>query len=136
MIDQYQISLTPRKRGFHIITEEVMKHIGDLPEKGLFHLYIRHTSAGIMVNEDADPSVRVDFEQAFDRLAKEREPWYTHTVEGDDDMPAHIKAAFTGCSVTIPVVDHKLALGTWQGIYLCEFRNSGGSRKLIATIYS
>lgn len=136
MIDQYSFSLRPRSRGFHLVTDEVMQHIGSLPEKGIFHLFIRHTSAGITINEDADASVRVDFETVFNRLVPEDQPYYTHTIEGSDDMPAHIKAALVGHSITVPISAHRLDLGTWQGIYLCEFRNRGGSRKLVATIYS
>jgi secondary thiamine-phosphate synthase enzyme len=134
MTAQYPISLQPRSRGFHLVTDEVLGHIDSLPEQGIFHLFIRHTSAAITVNEDADPSVRVDFETIFNRLVPENEPYYTHIIEGSDDMPAHVKAALIGNAISIPIVDHKLALGTWQGIYLCEFRNRAGSRKLIATV--
>jgi len=102
---------------------------------GMMNIFIQHTSAGITINENADPTVRRDFEGAFNRLAPENHPDYTHTFEGSDDMPAHIKSTLAGNSITIPITDHRLNLGTWQGIYLCEFRNHGGPRKLIITIY-
>ena len=105
-----------------------------LPQTGLLHLFIQHTSAGLTINENADPSVRVDFEQIFNKLVPENMSFLTHTMEGPDDMPAHIKAAMVGSSVSIPISQGQLNLGTWQGIYLCEFRNHGGSRKLVATI--
>lgn len=135
MIDQYHIKLQPKSRGFHLITTEILENIPSLPEKGIFHLYIQHTSAGLTINENADVSVRVDFENVFNRLVKENESYYTHTLEGSDDMPAHIKAALVGTSVSIPITNHRLNLGTWQGIYLCEFRNRGGARNLIVTVY-
>ena len=103
---------------------------------GLIFLFVRHTTAGLTVNENADPSVRVDFESVFNRLSPENAPYLTHTAEGPDDMPAHIKAVLTGSSVTLPISGGRLNLGTWQGIYLCEFRNHGGRRKLVATVYS
>lgn len=136
MIYQYKITLKPRPRGFHLITDEVLGHTGVLPEKGLFHLFIKHTSAGIAINENADPSVRVDFESIFNRLVPEGKPYYTHTQEGSDDMPAHVKSVLAGHELTMPITRGRLNLGTWQGIYLCEFRNFGSSRSLIATIYS
>ncbi len=136
MIDQYHIKLEPKDRGFHLITREVLSQIDGLPENGIFNLFIQHTSAGLTINENADPSVRVDFENIFNRLVKENESYYTHTLEGSDDMPAHIKASLVGNSISIPITDHQLNVGTWQGIYLCEFRNRGGSRNLVATIYS
>ncbi len=135
MIFQKEIKLNPYPRGFHLITREVLQDFSDLPETGIFNLFIKHTSAGITINENADPSVRVDFEEVFNRLMPENEPYLTHTMEGSDDMPAHIKSALVGNSVTIPITNGQLNLGTWQGIYLCEFRNHGGSRKLVATIY-
>ena len=136
MVDQYKIALGSRPRGYHLITEEVLSQVGSLPEKGILHLFIQHTSASITINEDADPSVRVDFENIFNRLVPEDESYYTHTIEGSDDMPAHIKSAMIGHSVSIPICDHQLEMGIWQGLYLCEFRNKAGSRKLVATIYS
>ncbi len=136
MVNQYEFSLDPFPRGFHIITDLVIINIGQVPEKGIFHLFIKHTSAGLSINENADPSVRVDFESVFNRIAPENASYLTHTMEGPDDMPAHIKSTIVGSSVTIPISDGRLNLGTWQGIYLCEFRNHGGRRKLVATIYS
>ena len=136
MIEQQLIHLKPFPRGFHIITQEVMSKLPSLPSKGLLNIFIQHTSAAITVNENADPSVRVDFEEIFNRLVPENMPFLTHTIEGPDDMPAHIKAAMIGNSVTIPITDGQLNLGTWQGLYLCEFRNRASGRKLIITIYS
>lgn len=136
MIKQINFQLPAYSRGFHLITNEVLNQFPQLPEFGLFHLFIKHTSAGLTINENADPSVRVDFESIFNKIVPENEPYLTHTLEGPDDMPAHIKATFTGSSVSIPITNHQLNLGTWQGIYLCEFRNYGGRRKLVATIYS
>lgn len=135
MITQIQFTLPAFKRGFHLITKDVLQQAGQLPQAGLLHLFIQHTSAGLTINENADPSVRVDFEQFFNRLVPENEPFLTHTLEGPDDMPAHVKSTLAGASVSIPIIDGKLALGTWQGIYLCEFRNNGGRRRLVATIY-
>lgn len=136
MIDQFEITLNPKRRGFHLIDEEILSQIPKLPTIGLIHVFIKHTSAGITINENADPDVRVDFESIFNKLVPENMPFLTHTMEGPDDMPAHIKASLVGSSVSIPIFDHKLQLGTWQGIYLCEFRNNGGSRKLTITIQS
>ena len=136
MIQQIEITLTAYPRGFHLITDEIVNSLGELPETGILHLFIKHTSAGITINENDDPTVREDFANSFDRLVKEREPFYKHTIEGDDDMPAHIKASLVGFAVSIPITDHNLNLGIWQGIYLCEFRNQGGRRKLTATLYS
>lgn len=135
MVLQYTWSLPAYPRGFHLITDEVYKNIPEWPTKGLFHLFIQHTSAGLTINENADPTVRVDFESIFNRLVPENLPFLQHQLEGPDDMPAHIKAALTGSSVTIPITGSRLHLGTWQGIYLCEFRNHGGRRRLVATIY-
>lgn len=137
MISQIEMVLPSFSRGFHLITRTVLEQIDELPQTGLFHLFIKHTSAGLTINENADPSVRVDFEQVFNkRIMPEHEPYLTHTMEGPDDMPAHIKSTLVGSSVTIPITNGRLNLGTWQGIYLCEFRDYGGRRKLIATIYS
>lgn len=136
MITHYPFALTPRPRGFHIITREVLSAIGTLPESGILHLYIKHTSAGLTINEAADPDVLVDFESFFNKIVPENQPFLVHTLEGPDDMPAHIKASMVGSSISIPIVDGALDMGTWQGIYLCEFRNRGGSRKLVATIYT
>ena len=136
MIIQKEIQLSARTRGYHLITSEVMQQIGDLPTTGIFNLFIKHTSAAITINENADPSVRVDFENIFNTIVPENMPFLTHTMEGADDMPAHIKAAMIGSSISIPITNSRLNVGTWQGIYLCEFRNHGGARKLLATIYA
>ena len=111
-----------------------MQQINELPNQGIFHLFIQHTSAGLTINENADPTVRVDFESSFNHLIKENEAFYKHNYEGSDDMPAHIKSSLIGSSITIPITKHQLNLGIWQGIYLCEFRNNGVGRKLVATI--
>jgi len=134
MIQQKEIKLKARSRGFHLITKEIESQI-KLPEKGLVNLFIKHTSAGLTINENADPSVRVDFETVFNKMIPENDPNYIHTMEGPDDMPAHIKSSLTGVSLTIPIVDYRLGLGIWQGIYLCEFRNYGGSRSILITTY-
>ncbi len=136
MIKQYQFRLRPYKRGYHLITDEVLRQVPDLPEAGLFHLFIQHTSAALTINENADPSVRVDFESIFNKLVPENMPFLTHTTEGPDDMPAHIKSALIGNSITIPITNGRFNLGTWQGIYLCEFRNHAEGRRLVATVYS
>lgn len=119
-----------------MITNEVLRRLPPLPRTGLFHLFIQHTSAGLTLNENADRTVRTDFERVFNHLVPEDLPFLQHTVEGPDDLPAHIKATLVGAAVTIPITEGRFNLGTWQGIYLCEFRNEGGSRKLVATIYS
>jgi len=133
---QKTIHLNARKRGFHLITDEIEQHINDIncPSVGLLHLFIQHPSASLTLNENADPTVRADMESHFNRYVPERAPYYRHTYEGDDDMPAHIKASLLGNSVTIPITNGRLALGTWQGIYLGEHRDFGGSRTVILTI--
>ncbi len=136
MIAQHEIRLSGYSRGFHLITHLIEKELHDLPENGLLHLLIKHTSAGLTLNENADPSVRSDFESFINKLIPEDHPLYTHVFEGSDDMPAHLKASIIGAEITIPITNHRLNLGTWQGIYLCEFRNHGGSRKIIVTIVS
>lgn len=136
MITQKEITLKPYSRGFHLITNEIINHLRNLPETGLLNVFIKHTSAGLTLNENADPSVLTDFESSFNHIVKENEPFYIHTYEGSDDMPAHIKSTLVGSSVTIPISNGKLNLGTWQGIYLCEFRNNGGRRKLVLTTYN
>ena len=137
MIQQISILLPSFERGFHLITRVVTNQLPVLPQTGLLNIFIKHTSAGLTINENADPSVRVDFESVFNhRIMPENEPYLTHTLEGADDMPAHIKATLVGSSISIPITKGRMNLGTWQGIYLCEFRNYGGRRKLIATIYS
>lgn len=131
---QIEITLRPCGRGFHLITDEIVRALPQLPAVGLLHLFIKHTSAALTINENADPDVRLDLESIFDRMVREREPYYRHTYEGDDDMPAHAKASIIGPSVTVPITHGRLSLGTWQGIYLCEFRNHGGARRVVATI--
>jgi secondary thiamine-phosphate synthase enzyme len=133
---QKEFRLAPRPRGFHLVTDEVVQQLPELRQiqRGLLHLFIRHTSASLAVNENADPSVRADFETHFNVLAPETARRYTHDAEGADDMPAHIKAALLGCSVSLPVTDGRLNLGTWQGIYLGEHRDRGGPRTVVATI--
>ena len=121
MIEQVEFTLKSRSRGFHLITEEIMSNLPSLPQKGLLNLFVKHTSCALSINENADPDVRVDMEAIFNRLVKEREPYYEHTLEGADDMPAHMKSTLTGVSLTIPITNGRLNLGTWQGIYLCEF---------------
>ncbi len=131
---QREIRLPAVPRGFHLITDAVEAALEDWElDTGVLHIFLKHTSAGITINENYDPSVRRDLEAYFDRIAPENEPWFTHTLEGPDDMPAHIKTQLTGHSVSIPVTGGQLNLGTWQGIYLCEFRNRGGDRRLVLT---
>ncbi|WP_300725395.1 secondary thiamine-phosphate synthase enzyme YjbQ [uncultured Bacteroides sp.] len=134
MVEQVEFTLKPRLRGFHLITGEVTAHLPELPEKGLLNLFIKHTSCALSINENYDPSVRCDMEQIYNRLVKENEPYYQHTDEGADDMPSHAKSSLTGVSITIPITGGRLNLGTWQGIYLCEFRDYGGPRRMVATI--
>lgn len=134
MWKQVEFDLQSRRRGFHLITGEILRNLPPLPEVGLLHLFIKHTSAGLSINENADPDVRMDMESIFNHLVKEREPYYQHTLEGNDDMPAHAKSSIIGTSVTIPITNGKLNLGTWQGIYLCEFRNRASNRHIVATI--
>lgn len=136
MIIQKEIIIPAKGKGFHLITGEILKATGELPERGLLNLFICHTSAGLSINENSDRSVLYDMDKSFDLLAKENEKFYTHNSEGSDDMPSHIKTTLTGVSLTIPIVNKRLALGTWQGIYLCEFRYGGRNRKIIITIYS
>lgn len=137
MVTQTEFTLRPRSRGFHLITDEVTNHLpSPLPPAGLLHLFIQHTSAALSINENADPDVRSDMESIFNRLVKERESYYEHTLEGWDDMPAHAKSTIVGVSVTVPITGGRLNLGIWQGIYLCEFRNHGGGRRVVATIIS
>jgi len=136
MIKQYEFSLRARPRGFHLITGEILENLSTLPEEGILHLFIKHTSAGLAINENCDPDVLIDFESVFNHIVPENQPFLQHTIEGPDDMPAHIKSVLTGHSVQIPITRHKLNLGTWQGIYLCEFRNRASQRSIVATIYS
>jgi secondary thiamine-phosphate synthase enzyme len=134
---QVEIHLRPRPRGFHLVTKEIVAALPDLARfrVGVAQLFIQHTSASLTVNENADPDVRGDMERWFDHAVPERAPYFQHTAEGPDDMPAHVKASLLGSSVTIPIRDGRLALGTWQGIYLGEHRDSGGSRTVVATLW-
>ncbi|MCD8291039.1 MAG: secondary thiamine-phosphate synthase enzyme YjbQ [Prevotella sp.] len=134
MIFQKEITLTAKSRGFHLITGEIVRQLPSLPKVGLLNLLVKHTSCGLCINENADPDVRHDMEQIFNRLVKENEPYYYHTLEGNDDMPSHAKSVLSGVSLTIPITNGRLNLGTWQGIYLCEYRDYGGSRKIVITI--
>ncbi len=136
MLRHVLIRLPAFERGYHLITDLVFEQLDALPTEGILHLFIQHTSAALTINEDADPTVRVDFESFFNYIVPENMPFLVHTMEGPDDMPAHIKAALIGSSISVPIMGGKLALGTWQGIYLCEFRNNASARKLIASIYS
>ncbi|MDP6992383.1 MAG: secondary thiamine-phosphate synthase enzyme YjbQ [Candidatus Marinimicrobia bacterium] len=133
---QKEITIDPKPRGFHLITDEVIMGCPDMQkiEVGIMQVFIKHTSASLTINEDADPTVRADFESHFNQMVPENAPYYQHTFEGSDDMPAHLKSSILGCSVNIPISNGKLNLGTWQGIYLCEHRNHGGSRRLVVTI--
>ncbi len=136
-IFQQSITLRERTRGFHLITSEIQACLSPIShwEAGICHIFIQHTSASLTVNENADPTVRMDFETYFNKAVPENDPDYRHDYEGSDDMPAHIKSSMMGLSVSIPIRHGKLALGTWQGVYLCEHRNRGGSRKLIVTAW-
>ncbi|MCK5857256.1 MAG: secondary thiamine-phosphate synthase enzyme YjbQ [Bacteroidales bacterium] len=135
MIKQIEVVLPAYKRGFHLITKHIESMLDSLPETGMLNIFLRHTSAGICINENADPSVRFDFETVFNKLVPENDPDYTHVFEGDDDLPAHIKSSLSSVSINIPIQNHRLALGIWQGIYLGEFRNNGGKRSILCTIY-
>ena len=130
---QKQIQLNARRRGYHLVTEEILNNFPELKniESGILHILIKHTSASLTINENADPSVRVDFESHMNKMVPENAPYYVHTLEGPDDMPAHIKASLMGASVQIPISSGRPNLGIWQGIYLCEHRNSAGGRKLV-----
>ena len=134
---QKEISLKPKVRGFHLITDEILSQFPEIEKikAGLDNIFIRHTSASLTLNENYDPDVRLDMEKYFNRAVKENEPYYAHTSEGTDDMPAHIKSTIIGASLTMPITNGKLNIGTWQGIYLCEHRNHAGSRKIVITFY-
>lgn len=134
---QKKITLSPKSRGYHIITDEVASNVPEIQQikTGIAHIFIQHTSASLTINENADPSVRRDFATHFKRMVPEDTSMYEHTLEGPDDMTSHIKSSLLGHSVSIPITNGKLNLGTWQGIYLCEHRNQGGSRKLIVTLH-
>jgi len=133
---QKEIRLKVRTRGFHLITEEILQQLPALKEVslGMLNVFIKHTSAALTINENADPTVRQDFESFFNQTVPEDEPYYKHTDEGSDDLPSHLKSSILGCSLNIPVTNGRLNLGIWQGIYLCEHRDHGGSRELVVTI--
>ena len=133
---QKEIKLTAKRRGFHLVTEEILEQCREIKKikTGFFQVFIKHTSASLTINENADPTVREDFESHFNQMVPEDQPYYKHTLEGSDDMPAHIKASLLDTSLMIPITNGNLNLGTWQGIYLCEHRKHGGSRKLVLTI--
>lgn len=134
MIHQTEFSLRTVPRGFHLVTGEIMRQLPPLPQTGLLHLFVKHTSCGLCINENADPDVRTDMRKIFDRMVPENQPYYDHTMEGSDDMPSHAKAVLSGVSLTIPISGGRLNMGTWQGIYLCEYRDCGGPRRIVATV--
>ena len=134
MARQYSFALRERPRGCHLITSEVLQHIPELPQVGVLHLFVQHTSCALSICENWDPSVRSDMTAIYNHLVPENQPYYDHVLEGADDMPAHAKSVLTGVSVSIPIAQGQLCLGTWQGVYLCEFRNHGGPRHIVATI--
>ena len=136
MIQQTEFRLSAKRRGCHSVTREILDNIAmPLPKAGLLNLFVQHTSCALTINENADPDVRSDMEKIMNHMVKESEPYYDHVFEGADDMPAHAKCSLFGVSITIPITNGRLNLGTWQGIYLCEFRDYGGARKIVATIY-
>lgn len=136
MIEQIEFRLPPKGRGCHLITGEILSRLPKpLPDCGLLNLFVKHTSCALSVNENADPDVRSDMEKILNKIVKENEPYYDHVMEGRDDMPAHAKSSLIGVSITIPITAGQLNLGTWQGIYLCEFRDYGGARSIVATIF-
>ena len=136
MIQQTEFRLSATRRGCHLITREILDNLPKpLPKVGLLNLFVKHTSCALSINENADPDVRSDMEKIMNHIVKENEPYYDHVLEGADDMPAHAKSSLFGVSVTIPITNGRLNLGTWQGIYLCEFRDYGGARSIVATIY-
>lgn len=136
MISQIEFSLKRKPRGCHLVTDEILANLPALPEVGLLNLFVQHTSCALTLNENFDPDVRVDLAEIFDHLIAENQTYYRHTDEGSDDMPSHAKSTIAGVSLTIPITRSRLNLGTWQGIYLCEFRNYGGSRHIVATIFA
>ncbi len=137
MLQQTEFQLLPKSRGMHLVTAEILANLpSPLPANGLLNLFIKHTSCALTVNENADPDVRTDLETIFNIMVPENSPRYIHTFEGPDDMPAHAKSTLAGVSLTIPITNRRLNLGRWQGIYLCEFRNHGGPRSIVATIYA
>lgn len=136
MIQQIEFTLSAKRRGCHLVTREILDKLPKpLPKTGMLNLFVKHTSCALSINENADPDVRTDMEKILNHIVKENEPYYDHVLEGADDMPAHAKSSLFGVSITIPITNGHLNLGTWQGIYLCEFRDYGGSRKIVATLY-
>jgi len=136
MVKHFKIMISPKPRGAHLITSSVLRELGEMPNEGILSVFLQHTSAGITINENTAKSVLSDFETALNRIVPQGDGLYTHTDEGSDDMPAHIKSSLIGQSIMIPISGGKLLLGTWQGIYLCEFRDIGGPRSLVASLYS
>ncbi len=136
MIKQKEIALPAMRKGFHNIDRIIIDAIGPLPDAGLINLFVKHTSAALTINENADPAVQTDLNTLLERIAPENDPEYIHTMEGPDDMPAHFKTVVMGSSLSVPITNGRLNLGTWQSIYFCEFRNHGGSRKIVITLYS
>lgn len=136
MIQQIEFRLPAMRRGCHLITGEITRRLPNpLPDSGLLNVFVKHTSCGLAINENADPDVRSDMDRILDNLVPENEPYYNHTMEGADDMPAHAKSSLMGVSLTIPITNGRLNLGIWQGIYLCEFRDYGGERTIVLTVY-
>lgn len=136
MIQQVEFALAAKHRGCHLVTREIIDRLPKpLPKAGLLNLFVKHTSCALSINENADPDVRTDMEKIMNHIVRENEPYYDHVLEGADDMPAHAKSSLFGVSLSIPITDGRLNLGTWQGIYLCEFRDYGGPRRIVATIY-
>lgn len=136
MIQQVEFALAAKHRGCHLVTREIIDRLPKpLPKAGLLNLFVKHTSCALSINENADPDVRSDMEKIMDHIVRENEPYYDHVLEGADDMPAHAKSSLFGVSLSITITDGRLNLGTWQGIYLCEFRDYGGPRRIVATIY-
>lgn len=136
MIQQVEFALAAKHRGCHLVTREIIDRLPKpLPKAGLLNLFVKHTSCALSINENADPDVRSDMEKIMNHIVRESEPYYDHVLEGADDMPAHAKSSLFGVSLSIPITDGRLNLGTWQGIYLCEFKNYGGPRRIVATIY-
>lgn len=137
MIQQIEFRLPAMRRGCHLITGEITRRLPNpLPKSGLVNVFVKHTSCGLTINENADPDVRSDLDNILDNIVPENEPYYNHTMEGADDMPAHAKSSLMRVSLTIPITNGRLNLGTWQGIYLCEFRDYGGERSIVLTVYS
>lgn len=136
MIQQVEFALSAKHRGCHLVTREIIDRLPKpLPKAGLLNLFVKHTSCALSINENADPDVRSDMEKIMNHIVRENEPYYNHVLEGADDMPAHAKSSLFGVSLSIPITDGRLNLGTWQGIYLCEFRDYGGPRRIVATLY-